>query len=203
MKTKNGNGALITTRTSRLRLQGESVDEMVGFLSALNERHYALQRPASRYRPVVIPSYNGARKGSNLTPGLSSKALWRACPRARLDRGLRAGHVRPSVPREFGLMPCASILQAQQALDENGIAFLPLSAISPGLNNLLLLRSRLGLRNRCTGTARVKMLDPFRGEGLLLAAATHPDYIEMMREVYSDRWVAMPCCHVQRRGSVR
>lgn len=41
--------------TIALRLKGESVDEMVGFLSALNERHYALQRPAGRFRPVVIP----------------------------------------------------------------------------------------------------------------------------------------------------
>lgn len=66
-------------------------------------------------------------------------------------------------------------------LDETGFVFVPLSAISPGLNNLLLLRSRLGLRN--SAHSLVKMLDPFKGGGMLLAAATHPDYLEMMREV--------------------
>jgi len=168
--------------TIALRLKGESIDEMVGFLTALNERHYALQRPAGRFRPVVIPSYNGARKGINLTPLLAFLLKRYGVP--VLVHGLIEGYGRVTTAqifREFGLMPCASILQAQQALDENGIAFVPLSAISPGLNNLMLLRSRLGLRN--SAHSLVKMLDPFRGEGLLLAAATHPDYIDTMREV--------------------
>lgn len=168
--------------TIALRLKGESIDEMVGFLTALNERHYALQCPAGRFRPVVIPSYNGARKGANLTPLLAF--LLRRYGVPVLVHGLIEGYGRVTsaqVFREFGLMPCTSILQAQQALDENAIAFVPLSAISPGLNNLLLLRSRLGVRN--SAHSLVKMLDPFRGEGLLLAAATHPDYIETMREV--------------------
>ena len=80
-------------------------------------------------------------------------------------------------------MPCSSISQGQQMLDESGLAFVPLSAISPGLNNLLLLRSRLGLRN--SAHSLVKMLDPFKGNGMLLAAATHPDYLDTMREVLS------------------
>ena len=54
-----------------LRVKGESVEEMVGFLAALNERHYTLQAPQGRLRPIVIPSYNGARKGINLTPLLA------------------------------------------------------------------------------------------------------------------------------------
>ncbi|MBV5337647.1 MAG: DNA-binding protein YbiB, partial [Deltaproteobacteria bacterium] len=54
-----------------LRLKGESADEMIGFLAAANERMYPVRRPQSRFRPVVIPSYNGARKGVNLTPLLA------------------------------------------------------------------------------------------------------------------------------------
>ena len=165
-----------------LRLKGESVDEMVGFLSAVNERHYSLQCPQGRLRPVVIPSYNGARKGINLTPLLALLLKRYGIP--VLVHGLIEGYGRVTsaqVFREFGLMPCSSISQGQQILDESGFAFVPLSAISPGLNNLLLLRSRLGLRN--SAHSLVKMLDPFKGEGLLLAAATHPDYLEMMREV--------------------
>ncbi len=165
-----------------LRLKGESVDEMVGFLAALNERHYAMRCPQGRLRPVVIPSYNGARKGVNLTPLLV--LLLKRCGIPVLVHGLIEGYGRVTsaqVFREFGLMPCSSISQGQQMLDESGFAFVPLSAISPGLNNLLLLRSRLGLRN--SAHSLVKMLDPFKGRGMLLAAATHPDYLEMMREV--------------------
>ncbi|MEI7429297.1 MAG: DNA-binding protein YbiB [Betaproteobacteria bacterium] len=165
-----------------LRLKGESADEMIGFLAAANERMYSVRRPQSRFRPVVIPSYNGARKGVNLTPLLA--LLLQRFGISVLVHGLIEGYGRVTsaqIFREFGLMPSTSVLQAQQMLDEGGLAYLPLSAISPGLNDQLSLRSRLGLRN--SAHSLVKMLDPFRGEGLLLAAATHPDYLDSMREV--------------------
>jgi anthranilate phosphoribosyltransferase len=169
-----------------LRVKGESVDEMIGFLGALNERHYVLQCPPGRLRPVIIPSYNGARKGINLTPLLALLLKRYGVP--VLVHGLIEGYGRVTsaqIFREFGLMPCSSISQGQQMLDESGFAFVPLTAISPGLNNLLLLRSRLGLRN--SAHSLVKMLDPFKGNGMLLAAATHPDYLDTMREVLGAR----------------
>ena len=165
-----------------LRLKGESIDEMLGFLAALADRHNTMQRPEGRLRPVVIPSYNGARKGINLTPLLALLLKRFGIP--VLVHGLIEGYGRVTsaqVFREFGLMPCVSIFQGQQMLDENGLAFVPLSAISPGLNTILLLRSRLGLRN--SAHSLVKMLDPFKGEGVVLAAATHPAYLETMRDV--------------------
>ena len=165
-----------------LRLKGESSEEMIGFMAAANERLYSLRRPQGRFRPVVIPSYNGARKGVNLTPLLA--LLLQRFGISVLVHGLIEGYGRVTsaqIFREFGLMPSVSVLQAQQMLDEGGLAYLPLSAISPGLNDQLSLRSRLGLRN--SAHSLVKMLDPFRGDGLLLAAATHPDYLESMRDV--------------------
>jgi anthranilate phosphoribosyltransferase len=65
-------------------------------------------------------------------------------------------------------------------MDKRGLAYVPLSLISPGLGNMLSLRSRLGLRN--SAHSLVKMLDPFKGEGLLLAAASHPEYLDTMRQ---------------------
>lgn len=165
-----------------LRLKGESIDEMLGFLAALSERHNTMQRPEGRLRPVVIPSYNGARKGINLTPLLALLLKRFGIP--VLVHGLIEGYGRVTsaqVFREFGLMPCVSVLQGQQMLDESGIAFVPLSAISPGLNAMLLLRSRLGLRN--SAHSLVKMLDPFKGQGVVMASATHPEYLETMRDV--------------------
>ena len=167
-----------------LRMKSESVEEMIGFLAASNERVYSLQRPAGRIRPVVIPTYNGARKGVNLTPLLA--LLLRRFNIPVLVHGLIEGYGRVTTAqifREFGMMPSTSQSQAQQLLDESGLAYVPLSVISPGLSNQLALRSRLGLRN--SAHSLVKMLDPFKGEGLLLAAATHPDYLDMMRDVFS------------------
>ena len=165
-----------------LRLKGESIDEMLGFFAALSERHHCMRRPPGRPRPIILPSYNGARKGINLTPLLALLLQHYGVP--VLVHGLIEGYGRVTsaqIFREFGLMPCVSTSQGQQMLDESGLAFLPLSAISPGLNNLLLLRSRLGLRN--SAHSLVKMLDPFKGEGVLVAAATHPDYLALMRDM--------------------
>lgn len=165
-----------------LRMKTETVDEMVGFLGASNERTHSLRRPQGRIRPIVIPTYNGARKGVNLTPLLALLLQRFGVP--VLVHGLIEGYGRVTTAqifREFGMMPCASHAQAQQMMDEHGLVFVPLSVLSPGLNNQLALRSRTGLRN--SAHSLVKMLDPFRGEGLLLAAATHPDYLDTMREV--------------------
>jgi anthranilate phosphoribosyltransferase len=54
-----------------LRVKTETVDEMVGFLAAANARLHTLRRPHGKVRPVVIPSYNGARRSANLTPLLA------------------------------------------------------------------------------------------------------------------------------------
>lgn len=174
-------GALVIA----LRMKGESDEEMTGFLAAASERVHALHRPSGRPRPIVIPSYNGARKSANLTPLLALLLQRFGVP--VLVHGLIEGYGRVTsaqIFREFGqpeLLPCTTLAQAQHAVDEHGLAVVPLSVLSPGLNDQLALRSRTGLRN--SAHSLVKMLDPFRGEGVLLAAATHPDYLDTMRNV--------------------
>jgi anthranilate phosphoribosyltransferase len=131
---------------------------------------------------VVIPSYNGARKSANLTPLLAMLLQRFGVP--VVVHGLLEGYGRITsghVFREFGIMPAGTRQQAQQALDERGLVFVPLPAVAPGLANLLALRARMGVRN--SAHSLVKMLDPFRGDGVLLAAATHPAYMETMRDV--------------------
>ncbi|MBI2308616.1 MAG: DNA-binding protein YbiB [Rhodocyclales bacterium] len=165
-----------------LRMKGESCEEMIGFLAAANERVHALHGQHGGLRPVVIPSYNGARKGANLTPLLAMLLQRFGVP--VVVHGLLEGYGRVTsghVFRELGVMPSGTHQQAQQALDERGLAFVPLPVIAPGLANLLALRARLGVRN--SAHSLVKMLDPFRGEGVILAAATHPAYMDTMRDV--------------------
>ena len=165
-----------------LRMKGETANEMLGFLNASLERLCPLRRPATPLRPIVIPTYNGARKGANLTALLALLLQRFSIP--VVIHGLTESPERVTTAQilhEFELMPCAHFTLAQQQLDNNGLVFIPLPILSPGLDHQLGLRQRLGLRN--SAHSLVKMLDPFKGEGVLLAAATHLDYIDTMREV--------------------
>ncbi len=169
-----------------LRMKGESRDEMSGFLRAVDSRIHALDRPAVEARPIVLPSYNGARKGANLTPLLALMLQRFGVP--VLVHGLLEGFGRVSsgrVLRELGVMPASTLGQVQLSLEKEGLAFAPLSILCPGLSDQLALRARLGLRN-CAHSL-VKMLDPFRGEGVLIAAATHPPYLDLMRDLLLEK----------------
>src|SRR5512145_763563 len=165
-----------------LRVKGESLDEMLGFLSAADDRTHRLDMPHGRVRPVVLPTYNGARKEANLTPLLAMMLQRFGVP--VLVHGLLEGFGRITsghIFRELGIMPVASTNQAQIALEEKGLAFLPLSALCPGIHNLLALRSRIGVRN--SAHSLVKLLKPFDGDAVLVAPATHPDFIDLMRDI--------------------
>ena len=172
-----------------LRMKGEAIEEMAGFMAAVNERLYALDCPRDRIRPVVIPSYNGARKGANLTPLMAMLLQRFGIP--VLVHGPIEGYGRVTsaqILREFGILPVTSRVQANQQLKDGQLTFVPSSVISPGLAQLLALRGRLGLRN--SAHSLVKMIDPFAGRGLVLAAATHPEYLEMMRELLAKLGVS-------------
>jgi len=163
-----------------MRVKGESLDEMLGFMAAIDQRTQQFELPHGRVRPVVLPSYNGARKEANLTPLLALLLQRFGVP--VLVHGLLEGFGRVTtghIFRELGIMPAATANQAHSSLQQQGLAFVPLSALCPGIHNLLALRSRLGVRN--SAHSLVKLIDPFDNQGVLVAAATHPDFIELMR----------------------
>lgn len=169
-----------------LRVKGESSDEMLGFLAAIDDRLNRIEMPHGRVRPVVLPSYNGARKEANLTPLLALLLQRFGVP--VLVHGLLEGYGRVgSAPifRELGHLPVSSVQQAQQAMEDKGICFLPLTALCPGLHNVLALRARMGVRN--SAHSLVKLLNPFRGEAVLVAPATHPEFITLMRDILIER----------------
>ena len=169
-----------------LRIKGESLDEMLGFLDATDERTHRLDMPRGRVRPVVLPTYNGSRKEANLTPLLALLLQRFGVP--VVVHGLLEGYGRVTTAhifRELGVMPVASITQAQIALDEKGLAFLPLNALCPGIHNLLGLRRRMGVRN--SAHSLVKLINPFHGEAVLVAPATHPEFLNLMRDVLQAR----------------
>lgn len=169
-----------------LRVKGEALDEMLGFLAAVSERTHRLEMPTGRVRPIVLPSYNGSRKEANLTPLLALMLKRFGVP--VLVHGLLEGFGRVTtghVFREMGIMPASTPLQAHAALNDRGLAFVPLTALCPGLHNLLALRARMGVRN--SAHSLVKLLNPFAGEAVLVAPATHPDFIDLMRNMLVAR----------------
>lgn len=169
-----------------LRVKGESISEMYGFMAAVDERGRCLDLPPGRLRPVVLPSYNGARKEANLTALLALLLQRFGVP--VLVHGLLEGFGRVTTAqifRELGTKPQTSTMQAQTLLEQQGLAFVPLPALAPGLHNLLMLRGPLGLRN--SAHSLVKLLNPFRGDAVLVAAATHPDFLELMRQLLCER----------------
>jgi anthranilate phosphoribosyltransferase len=165
-----------------LHLRGESVAELLGFQRAVGERLYGLQRPDLAAAPLVVPAFGGARDEPNLL-ALIALLLRRLGVPVLLHGTLEGGGRIASVYvlREFGIMPCASLAQAQAALEEESIAFVPTAALCPGLAALLALRSRMGVRNSAHVLA--KLVDPFAGEGVLMLGSSEPVLRERLGSV--------------------
>lgn len=172
-------GALLVA----FRIKGESETEMLGFYRAMQSRLAALQPPAGRPLPVVIPTYNGARKQGNLTPLLALILQKLGLP--VLVQGITEDARRVTTAEvfaELGIAACTSAAEVQQRLDAGEVAFVPVAALSPGLDRLLQLRWRLGVRNSTHTLA--KLLDPFAGRSLRLVSVTHPEYLTRMAEFF-------------------
>ncbi|MEK7230905.1 MAG: DNA-binding protein YbiB, partial [Pseudomonadota bacterium] len=165
-----------------MRVKSESLPELLGFYSALDARLSRLRAPAAKAVPVVLPSYNGAREQPNLLPLLALLLQRFGVP--VLVHGVLNGSGRIAsayIFRELGVMPCATLAQAQEALDASGIAFVPTAVLAPGLAAALSLRGRLGVRSSAHVVA--KLIDPFAGESLRVVSAWYPACLETLRDV--------------------
>jgi anthranilate phosphoribosyltransferase len=168
-------GALLAA----LRVKGESPAELLTFHRAMSERLYALQAPAGRLRPLVIPAYGGARGEHNLLPLLG--LLLRRLGVPVLFHGTLEGSGRVAcvyILRELGIMPSATLAQAEKGLDEELLAFVPVAALCPGLASLLALRNRLGVRNSAHTVA--KLIEPFEGQGVRMASASSSEQLDLL-----------------------
>ena len=162
-----------------LRIKGESDEELHGFKAALDARTPQLSLPDGSSRLVVISSYNGARRQPNLIPLLALRLAHAGVPVLIHGRYDFAARVAPTdLMAELGIPTANSAANAVELLAKQRIAFIGLSDLLPGLDRLLALRVRLGLRN--SGHSMVKLLDPLRGRSVRLVAVTHPEYLEKM-----------------------
>jgi anthranilate phosphoribosyltransferase len=166
-----------------MRIKGESVDEIAGFLDAAETSFEQLTAPAGSYAPVVIPSYNGSRQMANLTPLLAMLLAREGVP--VLVHGVTGDPNRVTsaeIFRELGIVPSHTVEQAQMQFARQLPAFMPIEALAPRMARLLSLRRILGVRSS-THTL-VKIMQPFAGPALRLSSYTHPEYLEMLTEYF-------------------
>ena len=166
------------------RMKGETVGELTGFMAAIDRQLARLAPPAASVRPVVLPTYNGARRLPNLTPLLALLLRRYGVPvllHGMVDDEHDFGRVTTAaILWELGIGPVDSLAEAQQRLDRDGIAYVPTPLLSPALASLIELRRRMGVRSVAHTLA--KLIDPFGGAGLRVVAVTHPDYFARMGE---------------------
>lgn len=181
-------GAMLDGRVSDLelgaillamRIKGESVDEIAGFMDAAEHSFTPLPSPPGAYAPVLIPSYNGARKLANLTPLLALLLAREGMP--VLIHGVRQDPGRVTTAEilaEMGVGPTGSTADMLDAFARRKPCFMPIETLAPRLSHQLSLRRILGVRNS-THTL-VKILQPFEGPALRLVSYTHPEYLTML-----------------------
>ncbi|MET0681058.1 MAG: DNA-binding protein YbiB [Burkholderiales bacterium] len=166
-----------------LRMKGESPGELLGAYEALAARVHQLQSPlADASRTVVIGTGEGTRSRPNLTPLVALVLRRMGVP--VLVHGALEGHGRVAaayVFRELGVLPCATLAQAQAALDRDQLAFVPTAVFAPGLVALQALRSRLGVPN--TAHLLARLVDPLPGASLRLIGLSEPADLARMRDV--------------------
>ncbi len=160
-----------------MRMKGESLDELTGFLAAVQARCLRLHSA----RPViVIPSYNGARRLPNLTPLLAmslahegAHVLVHGQPRdpARVTSA--------AIFHDLGLPVARDEADVHSAWARREPAYMHTATLCAPLQKLLDVRWVVGVRN--SGHTVAKMLDPCVGARTLrLVSFTHPEFGALM-----------------------
>lgn len=166
-----------------LRIKGESLQELAGFLEACEASYTHLTVPAGTV-PLVIPAYNGARQLPNLTPLLALLAAREGVPVLVQGVTADAGRVTTyEVLAAMGISAARSIAEAQAQLSERRFAFISLDVLAPSLARVLALRRTMGVRS--SGHTLAKMLQPFSTPAVRLVSVTHPEYVVRMREFFT------------------
>ena len=168
-----------------MRIKGESVGEIAGFLEAAEASFDALQVPEASCAPVVIPSYNGSRQMPNLTPLLAMLLAREDVPvliHGVLDDPGRV--TTAEILEKMGIAPSMRSSSLRSAFASKLPVFMPIAALAPKLHRMLEVRRVLGLRNS-THTL-VKIMQPFAQPALRLVSYTHPEYLTMLTSYFTE-----------------
>lgn len=170
------------------RIKGETAQELCGMLDAAHATLAPMRLAppaATTSAPVVIASYNGARRLPNLVPLLAMSLAARGLPVLVHGDGADGyGRVSSaSVFAELGIRACTARAEIAAALDAQRLAFVPIDVLSPPLARLLALRERIAQRN--SAHTVVKLLNPFSAPALRLVNYTHPPYRDILFELFN------------------
>ncbi|MCS3602319.1 anthranilate phosphoribosyltransferase [Buttiauxella sp. BIGb0471] len=169
-----------------LRIKGEGEEEMLGFYDAMKHHVISLTPPVNKPMPIVIPSYNGARKQANLTPLLAMLLNRLGFP--VVVHGVSHDPTRVLTETIFTLMGIEPTLyagQAQAKLDSHHPVYIPISALCPPMEDQLAMRWRMGVRNSAHTLA--KLATPFEESAALrLASVSHPEYVPKVAKFFAD-----------------
>ncbi|MEH2920325.1 DNA-binding protein YbiB [Samsonia erythrinae] len=168
------------------RIKGESEAEMLGFYQAMDEHVLRLNAPAGFPMPIVVPSYNGARRQANLTPLLVLLLSKLGFP--VVVHGVSEDPTRVTsaeILRSLGVTIAENAEQAQQELNNGSPVFIPVSVLCPAIERQLQLRWRMGVRNSSHTLAKVAT--PFgESEALRIASVSHPEYVARVGTFFQD-----------------
>lgn len=170
-----------------MRIKGESVEELDGFVQAAHARCIDLSA-ATAAAPkgiVVLPSYNGARKLPNLTALLALELARQGV--GVLVHGPSVDPTRVTTAQVFqatGLPIVQDAGELAAAWHAGLPAFMDIADLCPAMDKLLAVRWTIGLRN--PGHSVAKLLDPFAlSHGHLPSVRvvnhTHPEYAHSLR----------------------
>jgi len=176
-------GALLVA----LRIKNESVDELAGMMDALAGHVQPLALPQRRATPVLIPTYNGARKLPNLVPLLALLLAREGVPVVLHGAAQESQRVSTfEVLALLGHETASTLAEAEAALEAHRLAAIPIAVLAPALARLIDRRLALGVRN--SGHTLAKLLLP-RGieasQAVRLVAVTHPDFQALMRQYFA------------------
>lgn len=161
-----------------LRIKSESLEELLGFKQAMDTLGAPVPAPAGP-RTVVLPTYNGARRQPNLMPLVALLLARDGVPVLIQGRHDFETRVSPfELLAALDIHPAGSPDEAATQLAQQRLACLPVAALLPGLDRLLALRPRMGVRSSAHTMA--KLLDPCPGRSVRVVAVTHPEYLERM-----------------------
>ena len=156
-----------------MRIKGESVAELVGFLGAAQERCIAIHsdRPT-----VVLPSYNGSRRIPNLTALLAKLLAERDVQVLVHGNSHDSKRVTTAeIFHDLGLACAGNAREIEDAWSRREPAFIGTAALCPPLARLIEVRQVVGLRN--SGHTIAKLLAGCStGRTLRVVNYTHPEY---------------------------
>ncbi|KFC02004.1 putative anthranilate phosphoribosyltransferase [Trabulsiella guamensis ATCC 49490] len=169
-----------------LRIKGEGEAEMHGFYEAMQQQTIRLTPPVGKPMPIVIPSYNGARKQANLTPLLAMLLHKLGFP--VVVHGVSEDPTRiltETIFEMIGIEATRHAGQAQAKLEGHQPVYMPVSALCPPMEKQLAIRWRMGVRNSAHTLA--KLATPFaEGAALRLSSVSHPEYVTRVARFFTD-----------------